>query len=475
VAAAQAGRAGPDRRLAWCAAALFALSLPALARVALTIPAHAPLDHNEGWNAYLAERVASGRPLYPQPPRFFANNYPPLSFLAFSLIPARDRIAAGRAVSVAAFLAWVALLALTARRLGASPAEAAFGAALFFALMLALTSYVGIYDPQPAGHVSQALAMYLLADRRRPGARIAIAALLLAIGFFVKHSLVMLPLSLVAWLVQVDRRDGWRLLIAGATYAIAGAGACVWIFGPGFLPQLLMPRDYAVRDTIRMTLVWLIRMSAFLAMVVVLARRGARDHAARFAATYVVVSAVVGLALAGGAGVDWNMLFDANAACCLAAAVGLGRVAPHRRALATAACLALPVAAGLANARSDWLSPDYWLAPRSRETADTDRDVRMLSAHDGPALCVELALCWRAGKAEEVDVWSVEQRGARDPALVDDLARLVDERYYAVIQMGATPSRLGPRVDAALARQYVLDRRDARGSLLIRRDGPQPP
>lgn len=464
-------RAASQRRLARYAAALAWLSLPALIRITLTIPVHAPLDRNEGWSGYITQRVADGRPLYPHPPRFFTNNYPPLSFYALGHFDVADRIAQGRAVSLIAFAAWVVLVGVTARRLGSSPAEAAFAAALFAALMLSLSGYVGINDPQLLGHVPQAMAMTLLVQRPRTTARVLLAAVLLSAGVFVKHSLFMLPLALVVWLLRVDRRAGGELLAAGGLFAVAGTALCIWQFGPGFLPQMAMPRDYVVRDALRAGILWPLRTIVFLTLAAMLARRGARDEAAAFVSTYAFVAAALGLPLVGGAGVDWNMLFDANVACCLAAAVAIDRLGSERhQMIAARASLVLPALGAILSSQPAWLSPSYWLAPRAAESVDADRDIAFIRSHDGPALCADLALCLRAGKAEEVDVFGFEQLGKRDRAHFDELARLVDARYYAVIHMGRVPIRFGPDFDAAIARRYVLAYQSSLGPILVRGD-----
>ena len=42
----------------------------------------AEFNINEGWNAYFADALAKGQPLYPPPYALITNNYPPPSFPA---------------------------------------------------------------------------------------------------------------------------------------------------------------------------------------------------------------------------------------------------------------------------------------------------------------------------------------------------------------------------------------------------------
>ena len=70
--------------------AVLALAAAALlARDIIAVPAHVPLDPNEGWNAYHALAAMAGRGLYPPPGALMINNYPPLSFF---LVGALGRI-----------------------------------------------------------------------------------------------------------------------------------------------------------------------------------------------------------------------------------------------------------------------------------------------------------------------------------------------------------------------------------------------
>ena len=85
--------------LAWGASAALALAtLVLLARNILAIPAHVPLDPNEGWNAAHALAAMAGHGLYPPPQALMVNNYPPLSFYLIGAVAGagHDVLAAGR-------------------------------------------------------------------------------------------------------------------------------------------------------------------------------------------------------------------------------------------------------------------------------------------------------------------------------------------------------------------------------------------
>src|SRR5437870_1408697 len=137
--------------------AAFVLALacvPATIRTCASIPAHTPLDYNEGWMAYHAASVSSGRPLYPAQPGFFVNNYPPIGFYVLAAIgrTTGDPIVAGRMLALVTFAIVTLLLVQCARLMACTAAEAAFGGGLFAAHVLAFSNYAGINDPQFLAH-----------------------------------------------------------------------------------------------------------------------------------------------------------------------------------------------------------------------------------------------------------------------------------------------------------------------------------
>ncbi|MBW8852759.1 MAG: hypothetical protein JF604_00140, partial [Bradyrhizobium sp.] len=176
-----------------------------LTRDILAIPAHVPLDPNEGWNAAHAFAAA----LYPPPQRLMVNNYPPLSFYLIRALVRHggDPLIAGRWVSLAAFLGLCAGIGVVLRDMDCGIRGIACAILFFAALLLLASDYVGMDDPQLLGHALQIAALILLL-RERPIS----AALLFAASLFVKHNLLALPLASAAWLTLLDRRAGLAFL-----------------------------------------------------------------------------------------------------------------------------------------------------------------------------------------------------------------------------------------------------------------------
>ncbi|HEV2909441.1 MAG TPA: hypothetical protein VGX02_09220, partial [Candidatus Eremiobacteraceae bacterium] len=448
---------------------------PALLRIALSIPLHLSFNYNEGWNAYHATEVMRGAGLYPAAPRFFFNNYPPLSFFVLATASRLfgDPIVAGRWISLAAFIAWVALVQPIGRALGCRANETRFAALLFGANTLLFTEYVGINDPELLGHAVAAFGLLAVLQRPRTIGRMWACAVMFSVAVFIKHSLLVVPVVCVTWLMMFDRRAGRALLVAGATVGVAGIVCCVSMFGWGFLAQLAAPRMYVLARAVGKSSLWMVRMIALIAILIVLIRRFPRDGSVALCALYAGIASFVGAISIGGDGVNWNVMFDATWALCLSAAVALNRltgapvVSRRIRARLAATYLIVPTIALAVNARTAWLSPSYWLTPRRVESAAAGRDIAFIKSHAGPALCEELALCFWAGKPVEVDLYNMQQRIRTASRRSDELVQLLNARYFSVVQLD-TPTRPLDRPFAdALLRSYRVDHEGVDGRLLI--------
>jgi hypothetical protein len=85
----------------------------------------------EGWNAYLQDAAAAGRPIYPAADSLAGNNYPPLSFYAIGFLGkvlGVDNLFVGRAVSLIALASVAIEIFLAVRILVGGRIGAAIGA-----------------------------------------------------------------------------------------------------------------------------------------------------------------------------------------------------------------------------------------------------------------------------------------------------------------------------------------------------------
>lgn len=463
-------RGRDDRALALVVTALAAPSLFALVRIARIIPLHVSLDSNEGWNAYQAV-AAFTRDLYPHPPRFFFNNYPPLSFYVVGALGRfiGDPIVAGRLIAITAFLALAVMAGLAARHMRCTRIEAAFASALFVATTLALSHYVGIDDPQFLGQAVATAGVLWVIPESRSWRRLGLAAAFMSAGIFIKHNLVALPLAAVAWLWLRDRAAGRRLIVCGGVFAVAGGALCVWLFGPGFLEGLAMPRGYSPAVTVRAFFRWIVRVPVFIAALLVLVRRLPRDPPVAFCVWYAGLASVLGVLFLGGDGVDWNVMFESNWAWCLTAALALNRLPARSRAAWAVAFALLPaVAATLAIGRAR-LDPEPSLGVHSGHVPGFEEEVAFIARAQGPVLCEDLALCFWAGRSADVDLVNLRQEVKHGSHAGEELARLLDRHAYAVVQLRAVDALPGTALREALARSYVVLQQSAAGLLFVPR------
>jgi len=432
--------------MVWCGLIAMALAvLPLLARNILAIPALAPLDPNEGWNAVHALAAMSGRALYPPPQSLMVNNYPPLSFYIVGALArlTGDAVIAGRILSLISFLAACGGIALVLRQM-ACGARARLFAVLFFAAMLLIASdYVAMDDPQLMGHAVQLAALLLMLRKK-----VLVAALLFAASLFLKHNLLALPLAAAAWLLWQDRRAGLRFMACGIAAAALGLILFRLFYGIGLPAQLASPRLVSLTNLrFAVTHLWW----AALPLAALFTLRGSWKT---FCLIYAGAALILGLGFSAGDGVDANGFFDLAVACALT----LGLVLNRAPALAALSAVPLPLFLALN------FSDNNFFFTRNF-AAQSGRDVAFLKSRPGPALCDQLSLCLWAGKPAEVDVFNVGEEiktGARDAA---PLAGMIAARHFALLQLQDLDA-LGPQVRAAIEKHYRTNHSDDNGSFL---------
>lgn len=368
-----------ERWLWLCAGLLFLACMPALLRTLFSVPMCASQDYNEGWNALHVDSLSLGLPLYRPLGDPYHNNYPPLAFHPTEwLLPlVSDPMLAGRVLGLAAFAACCALCGALVRAWGGSRALAAACAMFTLAVFLAHSHYVGINDPQMLGHALALAGLVCIARPGRTTLAVCLGAALLAASGFVKHNLVVLPLTLAIWLWLHDRRRmlayaGCGLLVAALLWALFG-----WLHGWDFMRHLFAPRDYEWNAMWHGNLVWLAKGAPLLVPLAVAAWRQPRDPALSLAALWAGIGVLTGGYFIGGWGVDQNVFFDAYFAGAFGTAMvwrqlqsmpgDAGSTRRFQAALAACALAPLLVSAGL-RANAGWLRSDYWVHPRLSES-----------------------------------------------------------------------------------------------------------
>ena len=425
-----------------------------------------PLDPNEGWNAYHAWAATHGGPLYPGPHSYMINNYPPLSFYVVGALGSvlGDNIVAGRIVSLLSLGSVAAGLFAAARRMGCTPTTALFAPLFLIADLIVTSDYVGMDDPQMLAH-AVAMAGFLLLLRER----LIWAALLFVTAAFVKHNVVAMPIAATAWLVLHDRRAALRFAATGLAALLAGLALFNLIYGSGLLAHLITARNYSLSMLGGLLAAWLAASAVPLAAVGALAMVRRRDRFVQLAALYLAVATAIGVAFLGGAGIDVNVLFDADIALALGLALTLDRLAQGWRGPVVALACVLPLLPILW-ANEEARDPGYWFHPLRQERVEARADIALLEARKGPAMCEMLSFCYWAHKPAEVDMFNIGQAfdtGARSDRR---LAAAVKARRFAVLQFDpGEPYALGGNVYDAVKENYRLDHSDDFGEFYVPR------
>ena len=436
--------------LVWSAAAMLALVILALlARNILAIPAHVPLDPNEGWNAAHALAAMAGHGLYPQPQALMVNNYPPLSFYLIGVLARHggDAIVVGRWIALFAFLACAVSIEALLRRMECGLRAIVTGTLFFAALLLITSDYVGMDDPQLLGHAVQISALLFLLRER-----VMIAAALFAVSLFIKHNLLAMPLAAGLWLLLQDRRAGLHFLLWGLAFALSGLVLFQLRFDTSLIAQLASPRLSSPANIgTAVTHLWWTVLPA-------VAMTGMwPDRHSLFCALYAGLALLLGLAFAAGDGVDANAFFDLGIALSLA----LGLVVERGRWPVLAAASAVPLLIFLAMTFRD--NNFFFTRAFAQSSA---RDIAFLKSRSGPTLCDQLSLCLWAGKGAQVDVFNVGEAiktGARSPA---PLVHMIAGHHFATLQL-IDIDGLGPDVRRAIEKNYRADHSDDNGAFLV--------
>jgi len=444
------------------------LGVIGLWRIVATLGLAMPLDPNEGWNAYHTASAMSGHALYPGHGAYLVNNYPPLSFYLVGLTGwiVGDYIVAGRIVSLLA-VGWIcAAMTLAARRMGASRDASLLPPLLFLAGLILFTDYVGMDDPQMLAQAVSISGLVVLLRRPQGQYTLAAAALLFVLGFFVKHNIVALPMAATLWLAFADRRRALVLAGYGVVFLAIGLLLFRLTYGVSLLSVVVTARSYSVAAMGSSLAGWLHFAAAPIIGLGVLFWMAPRDPTVRLLAIYAVIATVIGSYFLGGAGVDPNVLFEADAALVLAAGLLVQRL-DGWRAPAAALILAAPLVVYAATNR-EW--QQAYLDPGAvrTEAAVASRDIAFMAAQKGPGLCEMLSFCYWAGKPAAVDEFNVGQQfetGARSDG---EIAAAVAAKHYAVIQFDpGEPYALGENVYTALMRAYRLHHSDDFGTFYV--------
>jgi hypothetical protein len=255
-------------------------------------------------------------------------------------------------------------------------------------------------------------------------------------------------------LALVSRKRLLQFSMTGAALVVIAILLNIRIGGPYFIAQILTPRPYSMVESWRRWVEYYpVILVPFLAAGVT-AIWIAKKDSLRILSLLFWTSLVIGIGFAGGHGVSINTFFSNTVAISILLGiffVRLGEAAerwPRQRLLLRAGVpLALFAWLFIPLACNDILSPFHnYERFRGAQTRFV-RQVALLQAQPGPALCESLLRCYVAGKPYVYDPFnstSLIQLGKLDQGAI--VARIEDKQYGA-IQFDRSPLPDGRLLD----------------------------
>lgn len=450
--------------LLFCAAAIpLAVRTAGLVARANLFPG---VTFNEGWNAYYAHRAVTGIPLYGAPPNRLVINYPPLSFHVNGALAGAsgDANFTGRMTSLAA-LFWVSLCAgFIAYRFSGELRAAAFAALFCLGWFVYFSpDAVAVNEPQLLAHalILTGVALYWAAPDS--ALMVAAACVVVCIGGFDKHNQLAFPLALTLDAMRRSRRL-LAVWIGTAAAAVAiGFAITTRVDGPYFLQHLLTPRRYVIASGIIVSRVFFRMFLPALGAGAIWCVAKRRRPEVRFLLVALAAALVLGMFFTVGSGVTINVFYDTVIVLAIVAGLMVNDVARLPRA-GTAIWYPIMLATVVLLSAGPVMSGVYSPAPSKAATMEADRtfreDIAYLKTKPDPAFCLDLLLCYEAGRALQFDPFYGRElmgRGLLDPHVLD---KEFAARKYAVVQVYDSDIYFSPASWAVLRASYREERRN---------------
>jgi hypothetical protein len=404
-------------------------------------------NYNEGWNVYNTERLVH-RDLVYDDNYWRVNNYPIGSFLVIAGVNflIDDLLLSGRIVALVSFAAIGLLAAVAIRRFGGGRVDAVFGAgcALGFCYLVA-PAWIIVDDPQTLGEAVMLGGLVSYLPRAADRLTLLRTAFLIALGVFMKHNVLAIPIALTLDLaIRSPRRlPFWLASCAG--FAAGFLGLTQIVAGGTFIDHLLSPRIFTWYG-VRYHLMKYLRLFKFPLITMVF---GARliFPARRFVlAGWGVASIGLATIFSGFEGTSYNMFQDAAVFLGVASGVlfcelrkAVGRSGRFAGLLSAGAALLLaqPILARTQNALFQLPRMGALLAADRQAEETFLADAKYIADARGPAICESLLLCYIAGQPFILDPFNSRQyilAGKLDEA---QLTQRIAAHQFAVIQLRA--------------------------------------
>ncbi len=409
------------------------------------------INYNEGWNVYVAQSAMQHHDLYPA--KHIAGpsvGYPFLSFYLVGFVShlTGDYLVAGRLLSLISLLVSCVLVVLIVKKMTGAWEPALFGGVFCLGVFCArMPNYVGIDDPQLLAHPFFLLGLWLYLGPPPSNQRLAAITALFVLGGNIKHNLIPTPISVLADLFAASRAKAIRFVLLGAGLLALAIVVNMLVGGGAFISRMLAARPYSFEEVRTAFFGFYSPLGLPLAISTFWAIWQIPNPKARVISFYFFTSLLIGVLFSGGEGVNANTFFDNLFAmsiimgACLddlwkAAIPGLGKGGRWRflvPLLLYSTVVMEFVPRGLPISKT--------ISELSFRQKLYQQEESFLTAHEGPAICETLLLCFDAGKPYTVNAYGLgigaKMGGKRIKTVVDR----IEAKQYAAIQTEAPVSQ----------------------------------
>ena len=447
-------------------------AIVALATRIFLVPFRVSLNYNEGWNAFHAVHAYSSVvPFYPSLDASISNNYPPLSFYIVGGIGQifRDNIITGRIISLLSLLVIAICIGWIVMSKSSHFVAGILAGLVFLATFtLRYYGYVAMNDPQLFAHAIQIIALVWLfrSNNRRSLVGISI---LMAVSILIKHNLLALPTAIAVWLLFYKRRSGYVFIAITIGIVIASFTLFYVIYGSDFLIGILKaPRTYSFREGYLKIKDWLMPQCGLIVIGLFIVVTHWREHKIQCIGLFAMFALLLGAAIAGGAGVNYNAVFDVTIALSLLSGFAIASFDDERirqwgsrypwnltmSQLTIAIILSLNIMLLGFKCRGLILESINTTYQPKQLAATSEANIALIASYKDPVVCEEAALCYWAGKTWEMDLFNVQQKLATGSLVESDLIHRIENREFSLFVVNIKSERLTEPMSRAIKTHY---------------------
>ena len=399
------------------------------------------INYNEAWNAYHLTRVTSGELLYNLQQQWTPVNYPPFSFYIIGSLNKliHNPILAGRYLSLLSLLLIIIMVIFIVNILIKNLYYAVLSGIFCLSLFAAMAQgYIGMNDPQLLGHFPIILALLIYLRPIKIRYHLLIVAALMAVGLFIKHNLIALPLAITIELFLISRQDFFKWLIYLGLITSGFTLISINIAGSNFIHEVMLTgsRVYSIQLIVNSVDLLLTKLFIPFTLAIIGITYAARHLQLRITALYLIISITTGIYFSGGLGTSINIYFDTF----ISLSILLGVILSYLDSKSKLAKI-FPLIISFSILISTWIMvidsihKITHLPDLAKEQQINRVDASFLARQEGSVLCIHnsIFICYLSGKSFEYDPFNAGQMVATGKNNKNIFLEKINTGYFSTI------------------------------------------